>query len=107
VVGEVARQFLDAVMAWMAGSSPAMTVERVERQPVHQTPTVTCVCLTPSVITGLEPVIHAMTAQKHCPQTRPSTASQYERWWGEVARQFIGGVMAWMAGSSPAMTVVG
>jgi hypothetical protein len=68
-------------MAWMAGSSPAMTVvveqcaaggaTRCWRQ-------FSCSLFSqespgaypPSVITGLEPVIHAMTMQKHCPQTR-------------------------------------
>jgi hypothetical protein len=40
-------------MAWLAGSSA-------------------CPSNPSSVITGLEPVIHAMTVQKHCPQTRPT-----------------------------------
>jgi hypothetical protein len=61
-----------------------------------------------TVIVGLNPTIHAMTVQKRCPRNRPFAGiARARKAVGEVAGQFSGIVMAWMAGSSPAMTVVG
>jgi hypothetical protein len=67
-----------------------------------------------SVIVGFNPTIHAPISGHDGAEAPPADSAlnglAVRAVVGEVARQFIGGVMAsngaWMAGSSPAMTVV-
>jgi hypothetical protein len=82
-VDEVAGQFSRTVMAWIVGSRPTMTAYSGEmaeylggsHRAVQSVWRTGCHPNVSGVIVGFNPTIHAMTVQKHCPQTRPATAA--------------------------------